>query len=72
MNIGRMHQHFSKTYCKLKIQQIFPGKSAVELFTVKLFSDKKICPKSTQTKQSQREVDEAKTVENIKHEPVLS
>ena len=44
----------------------------MELFTVKLFSDKKICPKSTQTKQSQREVDEPKTVENIKHEPVLS
>ena len=27
---------------------------------------------SNKTKQSQREVDEAKTVENIKHEPVLS
>ena len=72
MTIGQMHQHFCKTYSKLKIQKIFPGKSAVKLFTAKLFSDKKICPKSTQTKQSQREVDEAKTVENIKHEPVLS
>ena len=72
MTIGRIHQHFSKTYCKLKIQQIFPGQSAVKLFTVKLFSDKTICPKSTQTKPSQREVDEAKTIENIKHEPVLS
>ena len=44
----------------------------MKLISVKLFSDKKICPNSTQTKQSQREVNEAKTVENIKHEPVLS
>ena len=45
----------------------------MKLISVKLLiSDKKICPNSTQTKQSQREVNEAKTVENIKHEPVLS
>ena len=44
----------------------------MKLISVKLFSDKKICQKSTQARQSQREVDEVKTVENIKDEPFLS
>ena len=31
-----------------------------------------VCPKQTQSKQSQNKINEVKTVEKIKYEPILS
>ena len=39
---------------------------------MELLIKKYVCPKETQTKQNQNKVNEAKTVENIKYEPILS
>ena len=39
---------------------------------MELLIKKYVCTKETQTKQNQNKVNEAKTVENIKYEPILS
>ena len=39
---------------------------------MELLIDKCLCPKYTQRKQNQNKVNETRTVENIKYEPILS